>query len=179
MIVYLIRHTTPNIEKGICYGQADIDVADNFEDESNFILNKLKYVDTETVISSPLLRCVTLAKKINSTFHTNTNIKELDFGDWELMPWNDIPTTEIDPWMIDFVNTPVTNGESYMDLYQRSIDFYKTISNNNSIIVTHAGVIRSILAHITNTALKDSFDFKIPYSTIVKIDTETNEYNLL
>ena len=26
MQVYLIRHTTPNIAKGICYGQTDMDV---------------------------------------------------------------------------------------------------------------------------------------------------------
>ena len=26
MEIYLVRHTTPNIKKGICYGQTDIDI---------------------------------------------------------------------------------------------------------------------------------------------------------
>lgn len=30
MDIYLIRHTTPAIAKGICYGQTDLDVTANF-----------------------------------------------------------------------------------------------------------------------------------------------------
>ncbi len=179
MIIYLLRHTTPYIEKGICYGQADIDVADNFEDEANFVLEKITSVHPNMVISSPLQRCKKLAHKINPSFQTNAAIKELNFGDWELVPWNDIPLEEINPWMEDFVNIPVTNGESYIDLYHRSVDFYKNLTENNTLIVTHAGVMRSILAYITQTDLKDSFDFKIPYSTVIKINTTTNEYSIL
>ena len=33
MEIYLIRHTTPNIEKGICYGQADLDITETFLEE--------------------------------------------------------------------------------------------------------------------------------------------------
>lgn len=179
MIVYFIRHTTPDIEKGICYGQADIEVSNDFEDESDFLIKKLAYVDTDVVISSPLKRCTQLARKINPKFSTNETIKELNFGDWELVAWNDIPESETMPWMNDFVNVSVPNGESYLDLYKRIIDFYEQLNTNNTLVVTHAGVIRSILAYITKTDLKDSFDFKIPYGTIVKIDTETNEYNIL
>ncbi|NJB83945.1 alpha-ribazole phosphatase family protein [Wenyingzhuangia aestuarii] len=179
MIVYFIRHTTPNIERGICYGQSDIDVADNFEDEANFLLSKLQYVDTDIVISSPLQRCTKLASKLNTTYKTSKDLMELDFGDWELREWNTIPDEETSPWMNDFVTVPVPNGESYLDLFARAIDAYKNIQNNNTIVVTHSGIIRSVLSHITNTDLNDSFDFKIPYGTIVKIDTESNEYNIL
>ncbi|ANW96689.1 hypothetical protein AXE80_10580 [Wenyingzhuangia fucanilytica] len=179
MILYLIRHTTPDIEKGICYGQANIPLPDNFNDEVDFLLSKLKNHPIQHVISSPLLRCTQLANKINPNFSTDENLKEIDFGDWELMDWNKIPQEEIDPWMKDFVNVAVPNGESYMDLYLRTISVYQQIKNDYTAIVTHAGVIRSILAHITQTDLQDSFDFKIPYGTIVKIDTQTNQYQIL
>ena len=33
MLIHLIRHTTPDIETGICYGQTDLDVSDSFEKE--------------------------------------------------------------------------------------------------------------------------------------------------
>jgi len=33
MEIYLIRHTTPDVAKGICYGQTDLDVANTFEEE--------------------------------------------------------------------------------------------------------------------------------------------------
>ncbi|NIJ46266.1 alpha-ribazole phosphatase [Wenyingzhuangia heitensis] len=179
MIVYLIRHTTPNIERGICYGQSDIDVSDIFEEEANFLLGKIKSVTITDVISSPLQRCTKLATKISTAYTTNASLMELDFGNWELKKWNAIPDEETNPWMNDFVNVPVPNGENYLDLFARAIKCYKNIQNNNTIVVTHAGVIRSILTYITNTNLNDSFDFKIPYGTIVKIDTESNEYTIL
>lgn len=179
MIVYLIRHTTPDIDKGICYGQANIPLSETFEEEASFLLSKLKNIQIDDVISSPLQRCTELAAKINVDYSTNNNLKELDFGDWELTDWNKIPQEEIDPWMSDFVNVPVPNGESYIDLYTRVLPVYKNIKKNNTAIVAHAGVLRSILAHITKTDLQDSFDFKIPYGTIIKINTITNEYQIL
>jgi len=36
--IYLIRHTTPKVEKGICYGQTDLNLADTFEQEKERIL---------------------------------------------------------------------------------------------------------------------------------------------
>lgn len=179
MIVYFVRHTTPDIDKGVCYGQADIDVAENFNDEADFLLNKLQHIKNITVISSPLKRCTKLASKLTPQYITSNELMELNFGDWELKKWNNIPEKETAPWMNDFVTVSVPNGESYLDLFARAIKFYKNIQKNNTIVVTHSGVIRSVLSHITNTNLNDSFDFKIPYGTIVKIDTTTNEYTIL
>lgn len=179
MILYLIRHTTPDIEKGICYGQTDLPLADCFEDEAAFLLSKLKAIPIEQVISSPLQRCSKLAAKIKPDFSIHTDLKELDFGDWEMVPWNKIPEKEINPWMQDFVNTPVPNGESYMNLYLRSLSVLNNIHIENTVIVSHAGVIRSLLAHISKTDLKDSFDAKIPYGSIVKADTQSHQYQIL
>ena len=179
MILYLIRHTTPDIDRGICYGQSNMGLSDSFEEEASFLLSKLAQFPVKNVLSSPLLRCTLLAEKINTKYTTNPSLKELDFGEWELVDWNKIPQTEIDPWMQDFVNVAVPNGESYIDLYTRVISIYKTITENHTAIVTHAGVIRSILAYITKTKLEDSFDFKIPYGTIVQVDTETHDYQII
>lgn len=179
MILYLIRHTTPNIDKGICYGQADIPLSEDFKEESDFLISKLKGIDIQQVISSPLQRCTQLAAKINSDFTTDDNLKELDFGNWELIDWNKIPQEEIDPWMNDFVHVPVPNGESYMDLHLRVLSVFNHVKKDKTALVTHAGVLRSILAHITQTDLTDSFDFKVPYGTIVQVDTETNQYQIL
>lgn len=179
MTIYLVRHTTPNIDKGICYGQADIDVTASFKEESKLILEKLENQPIENTISSPLQRCTKLAHVIDTNFTTAEQLKELDFGDWELKKWDDIPKLQLDPWMENYVNTAVTNGESYVNLYTRVISFYNNLQRNNSVLVTHAGVIRSILAYTTNTHLKNSFDFKIPYGAVVKINTTSSTYTYL
>jgi len=51
-------------------------------------------------------------------------------------------------------------------------------SSRPAIIVAHGGVIRSILAYLTNTSLKDSFAaFKPHYGCVIKVDG--NQYEFL
>lgn len=178
MEIYLLRHTTPFIEKGICYGQSNIDVDDNFYNEANDILQKVNQLTIQKVVSSPLKRCLALANFINLPYTSNPAYKEINFGDWELKAWNQIPEEEINPWMQNFVTTPATNGESYIDLFNRCIPEIKK-ETNQTLIITHAGIIRAILAHCTNTPLTDSFNFKIPYGALIKIDLKLNTYEIL
>lgn len=172
MEIYLVRHTTPSIEKGICYGQTDLDVTESFPTESKQILEKITFDSDTYIYSSPSKRCTKLAALFNKNFISDKRILEMNFGSWELKKWDDIPQEEMTPWMQDFVNVKVPNGESYTELTKRTLHFYEELVSKNhskSIVVCHAGVIRSILAILTNTALKDSFDIKITYGQISKI----------
>ncbi|WP_370407721.1 alpha-ribazole phosphatase [Tenacibaculum dicentrarchi] len=172
MEIILVRHTTPNIEKGICYGQADIGVIDTFLEEVQPILKEVPVNDTETAYySSPLKRCKLLAKQLSDTIIFDDRLKELDFGDWELKKWDDINKPELDIWMNDFVNITVTNGESYIDLHNRTVEFLnelKSLKKQRVVIVTHAGVIRSLWAYVNNISLENSFDLKLKYGDIIK-----------
>lgn len=172
MEIYLVRHTTPLIEKGICYGQTDLNITDTFDKEVSMILDKIKLDKEVHIFSSPLKRCVLLAQKFDKNITIDKRLMELDFGDWEMKKWNDIPEKEMTPWMKDFVNIKVPNGESYTDLSKRVLDFFdeiKSLNQKQTIIVSHGGPIRSLLAHLTHTELKDSFDIKIIYGQVSKI----------
>ena len=171
MEIYLIRHTTPAIEKGICYGQADIPLVATFQEEFDAIQKQLPQ-KIETVYSRPLQRCVHLAKEINPVIHTDDRLKELDFGDWELQAWDDIPRAESNDWMEDFVNVAPPNGESYVELQQRVLSFYQELvakPHKSVVIVTHAGVIRALLSYLRNIQLKDSFSIQVTYGTVFKL----------
>jgi alpha-ribazole phosphatase len=94
-----------------------------------------------------------------------------------MRPWNDIPTAESDPWMNDFVQVSIPGGESYIDLYERVITCFNSILPyaNTAAIITHGGVIRSILSHITQTPLIDSFGrFSLHYGCVVRIHESNN-----
>ncbi len=173
MEIYLVRHTTPDIDKGICYGQSDIGLASTWLDEFDILKSKLSIDSNFKVISSPLKRCAFLAETLGKNLSFDNRLKELDFGDWELKSWNDIPEKDITPWMQDFVNVAVPDGESYVQLHKRVHDFVKSIitskGNQNLCIVSHAGPIRVILSHILNINLKDSFKVKINYGDVFHI----------
>ncbi len=178
MEIYLIRHTTPAIAKGICYGQTDLDVTDTFQEE---VLRTKEHLPAtiNTVFSSPLQRCHKLAKALfpAQPIQLHDHLKELDCGDWEMQLWDEIPKTEIQPWMNDFVNVAVPNGESYTQLHQRVIRCFEQIQQHAMplAIVAHGGVLRSILSHITHTPLKESFDaFSLQYGCVVKLTKNDN-----
>lgn len=174
MSVYLIRHTAPLIEKGICYGQSDLDVMPSFEAEATIIRQCLP-ADLQRVYSSPLLRCHKLAVHLfpGHNIIVDHDLKELHCGEWELQRWDDIPRHVIDPWMKDFVNAGIPGGESYVQLFDRVVRCFEKImeTETSAAIVAHGGVIRSILAHITGTPLLDSFSaFSLHYGCVVRIN---------
>jgi alpha-ribazole phosphatase len=195
--IYLIRHTTPAVARGICYGQTDLETTDSFQDEAAIIRENLP-AGIQFVHSSPLLRCSRLAGHLFPTLPVSLHddLMEIHCGQWEMKSWDDLPKEEIDPWMKDFVQVRMPGGESYLDLHERVTRCFENIRGNTAaigaaasesgasgpgaiVLVAHGGVIRSILSHITGTPLIDSFKvFALHYGCVVRI-TGRNEYEIL
>lgn len=176
MEIYLVRHTETICEKGICYGQSDVNIAEPFDAIFNKIISQLP--QEAIIFSSPLKRCALLAKHIQNNVKTisyqeDDRLKEMNFGDWELKNWNEIPPEQLNPWMEDFVNIKVSNGESFFELHERVGNFLSdklSGTNHPIIIVAHAGIIRSILCHQTSLPLKDAFNNKVDFGEVIRIE---------
>jgi alpha-ribazole phosphatase len=173
--IYLIRHTTPSVAKGICYGQTDLDITESFLTEAELISKTLP-AGISVIYSSPLQRCARLAEWLfpGGRLALMPELMELHCGSWEMQPWDELPKDEIDPWMADFVNIRVPGGESYLDLHERVSRCFAAIaaaeSEGPKAIVAHGGVLRSILSRITGTPLIDSFKvFSLHYGCVVRI----------
>jgi alpha-ribazole phosphatase len=177
MEVYLVRHTETVCKKGICYGQSDVGILQPYDVVFESIVEQLP--QDAILYSSPLQRCIILAKhilantKIDSIIE-DSRLMEMNFGDWELRNWDAIPRETLDPWMEDFVNVRVPNGESFVDLNDRVLDFMDNKLTGEIkkpvIIVAHAGVIRSFLCKINDLSLKDAFQNKVNYGDVIKIE---------
>lgn len=172
MIVHLLRHTTPKIAKGICYGQADIELADTFVEELQTIKKQLSSLQYTTVISSPLYRCSHLAKQLlkpKVKLQLDQRLMELNFGDWELKSWETISEdTTSKVWFKDYINQKCPNGESFKDLQQRVINFISELKtkNNTALLVTHAGVIRTFQCILENKPLTNAFNISVEYGAL-------------
>jgi len=173
MEIYLIRHTTPAIPKGVCYGQSDIDVTETFMQEAGIIQLHVP-ASIKNVYSSPLQRCKKLAAHLfpQHTIQLQDDLMEINCGEWELQRWDDISKSDLDPWMNDLANVRIPGGESYSDLYARCVKSFDHFFQQDkpAAIVAHGGVIRSILSHITGTPLLDSFSvFSLHYGCVIRI----------
>ncbi|AYN05006.1 alpha-ribazole phosphatase [Flavobacterium sp. 140616W15] len=176
MEIYLVRHTETVCEKGICYGQTDVDIAEPYD---LIFDNIAKQLPGDAILySSPLKRCALLAKHIQketkiSNYQEDKRLMEMNFGDWEMKNWNEIAQEDLNPWMEDFVNIRVPNGESFIDLHQRVTHFIENEilikKPSKAIIITHAGVIRSILCLLNSLPLKDAFQNKVDFGQVIKI----------
>ena len=144
MILHLIRHPKPLVEAGICYGRLDIS-AENFDALAESLLTELP--SGLPLWSSPLRRCRALAECLNSNPVFDNRLVEMDFGAWEGRSWEDIPRPELDAWAADVGGYAPPGGESPLALQQRALDFVATLDVPEAVIVTHAGVIRTLLAH--------------------------------
>ena len=168
MEIYLIRHTTPQVEKGICYGQTDLAVTANFPEELERLKKHLP-VDFDLCYTSPLQRCAQLAQELAAEPIVDDRLKEMDFGDWEMKPWASIPQDVLNPWMEDFVRVPVPGGESFGELIERVKAVWQEISTQEVeriLVVTHGGVIRSVLGHVLQLDPKHSFKMEIDYGGV-------------
>ena len=195
MCIHFIRHTTPEIESGICYGQADIGVVQNFQQEANRITSKLKQQKNqgqyERIFSSPAQRCQLLAEEVQHIQNNNPTekrkcitidyrLQEVNFGDWELRHWDDIPREQSQAWTDDFVHTSPPNGESLLQMQQRVKSFITDIISDNTptAIITHAGVMRLIASHYLGIPLTNVFNLSMSFGQVIELNLIKNSYSL-
>jgi len=180
MPIYLIRHTAPEKNGGLCYGQSDLPVARSFTQEAEAIRTVLP-AKFQSVYSSPLQRCSILAKELFPSVEPKIKpqLQELDFGMWEMRYWSDIPRKELDAWAIDYVDTAPPLGESFRELYQRCVSVWETSLvrefAGNTAVVTHAGVIRALLVHLLHIPLKNAFSLELQYGAVIRLQKVGNK----
>ncbi|HXE38984.1 MAG TPA: alpha-ribazole phosphatase family protein [Azonexus sp.] len=144
MILHLIRHPTPVVEPGICYGRLDV-AAENARAVADRLLGELP--PGLPVWSSPLRRCRMLAELLHPAPRIDDLLVEMDFGRWEGLRWDEVPRAELDAWAADVAGYAPPGGESPLMLQRRALAFVAGLAVPEAVIVTHAGVIRTLLAH--------------------------------
>lgn len=177
MEIFLIRHTTPDVAAGICYGQTDLSLAASFPEELNQVLAAVP-LDLDAVYSSPLQRCRLLAESLPaSQLIIDARLQELNFGKWEMCSWDAIPSDELNPWMQDYLNLAPSGGESARQMQTRVLSCWQDILSaeyQKVAIITHAGVIRLLMADYNKSSLEDAFRQKIGYGEVISLDLGSN-----
>lgn len=173
MEIYLLRHTTPDIELVHCYGQTDLDVAKTFADEAKRTKSILPDFEDVKIYCSPLIRCKKLAEYLQlGEIQFEERLKEFHFGDWELKRWKQINKRKYEFWVNDFVNRKTPNGESFKEMHDRVMEFFNEVllkKDQNIIMVCHGGVIRAILANILHMPLKYMFRMNVDFGSVSKV----------
>ena len=181
MKLTLVRHTTVDVPKGICYGITDVLLAPSFQFEFEKVRQMLENGLYNAVYSSPLSRCTILASALfpEVELHIDNRLKEFNFGDWEMADWNTLFESEAGKtWFADYVNTRCPNGESFSDQIERARSFLadvKSISANHILVFTHAGILRAMLCLLQDKTPEEAFTTPLEYGQIITFNLNTNE----
>jgi len=173
MELYLVRHTKPQVPPGVCYGHAELDVCEGFSSEAETVRRKLAGISPVAFYTSPQLRCRKLAEALPfGNPQPDERLKELHFGEWEMRAWEEIPREALDHWGNRFVEVAPPGGESFNDLYRRASAFFADCASSHLgpvVAVTHAGVIRSLLAHALHLPLQHVPNFQLDFGGVTKL----------
>jgi alpha-ribazole phosphatase len=147
MRVVLVRHPAPLIEPGICYGRLDLPLHPDADIEQ--MAHDPRLAGSTHVWTSPSRRCRAAAERtaevLDLPLSVDPRLMELDFGEWEGKPWDDIPRVDLDRWAADPVGFSAPGGESGAKLIARITDFY-TVLTGHPIVVSHGGPLRVLSA---------------------------------
>ncbi len=174
MEIFVIRHTTPEVGTNICYGQSNIGLACSFALEAETIREKLNGFTPNVVFSSPLKRCHLLAQTLFPTqiASLSDDLMEMNFGRWEMLPWDQIPMNELQPWMDDFYFSAPPEGESFEALNRRAGRFLASLqglpAESKIAVVTHSGCLRAFLMQWLAIPHTHIFNLRLEYGAVLK-----------
>ncbi|SES87904.1 alpha-ribazole phosphatase [Anaerobranca gottschalkii] len=173
-ILYLIRHSESTYnQRKVYYGRIDCPLSEFGVRQSQLLKGKLKKVKFDQVISSPLKRCLHTATIITGLREqeilTVDGFKELDFGLWEGLNFEEIAANYPDnweDWKRDWKRATPINGENFMEMYNRVTKALTNIlqkyQGRKILLVSHKGCLQIIASYllIQNENLFWNFDFK-------------------
>ncbi len=181
----LVRHgeTEANIG-GIYSGWTDFPLTEKGSRDIQATAEALKrYENIEIIYSSPLNRALTTAKAISASINKEIQIvdslREMNFGIFDGKERKHIQenyTEEWKSWIDDYVNYRIPEGENLIDVYSRIKDFIDKLieEDKDSIIVTHGGIIQTMITYLLDLGLDKMWHFQCPPAGYVEIEYADN-----
>lgn len=189
--LFIIRHgeSKMNSDNLFC-GWSDSRLTDKGRMQALKAKEKLKDEDIDVIISSDLKRCYETAEIINKDRHLDiiydNNLRELNFGVWEGLRYDEIREQfpdKIRKWEIDYLNFKVPKGESLKEMYLRGNSAIEEIiqkyKNKKILIISHSGIIRSILSKQICGDINCYWKFKIFHCSINRIEYLEDNYSVV
>ncbi|WP_409295073.1 histidine phosphatase family protein [Peribacillus sp. SCS-26] len=173
--ILLIRHgvTVWNKEKRYL-GHTDIPLCEAALRE---LKPKTGFWSTAPVFSSGLQRCLRTAGLLwpKSPITIDERLREMDFGSWDGLTYEDLKEdSSYTRWLSDWMNIHPPSGETGVSFRARvnafMEDLLKDEAGHCAAIVTHGGVIRSIISDLVPE--KDFFEIPIPYGGGYELNLE-------
>ncbi len=140
------------------------------------------------IITSPLIRCAGFAQSIAERhaipLTQDDRFKEIHFGDWEGRSSKELMQTDaiaLSRFWRNPIQNPPPRAEHLLDFKTRVLSAWANINtqfaDKNILLVTHSGVIRTLLCHIKQYPIDRLMEFEVEHGAMKRIQI-TNHKNI-
>lgn len=152
MKLWLLRHAPVQLAPGLCYGASDVAADAGLTRQAARAMAEVLPPGLPVRVSG-LGRAQQLARELRALRPdlgeavVDARLNEMDFGCWELQPWDAIPRVAFDDWLADFAHHRFGGAESAQQMIDRvaqALDESHAHGVQEAVWVTHAGVIRAV-----------------------------------
>ncbi|MDP2210752.1 MAG: alpha-ribazole phosphatase [Candidatus Aquicultor sp.] len=157
MRLYLIRHGETKLNKEFRFiGRTDPALSEQGESQARALAERLADEDISAIYASDLLRATQTASIIADNFGVDVieteGLREIDFGDWEGLSYNEIMERDketLDSWIENPTGVDIPGGESWPAFAARVNAAFDDILKNEDgdaiALVTHGGPIKLLM----------------------------------
>jgi alpha-ribazole phosphatase len=180
MKIVLIRHPTPVIAAGVCYGRLDVPADTEAAIEVRRQALKSCAAGVSRIWTSPARRCQELARSLAQslavTAIVDPRLQELDFGSWEGKSWDGVARAQLDAWAASPLTFRPPGGESGAELIGRVRDFHAELCRHRQtcIVVSHGGPLK-VLASLLEGRPVDLLGSTPAIGSVISIDCTAGE----
>ena len=149
--LWLVRHgETDWTAAGRFCGWSDPALSDRGRAQARNLGKLLRGRRFDSFVSSSSTRAVETARLAYGEPAVDVRLRELDFGDLEGCTWAEC-SVEVQQSLRDYDTFQAPNGESVAQLSARVLQAVGELGSGRHLIITHGGVIRTLLGHISVT----------------------------
>jgi broad specificity phosphatase PhoE len=175
-----IRHAETDLAGTFC-GQSDPELNDRGRAHLGELISRLRDQEIGLIFSSDLRRAQMTSKAIAEAFnlrcHLRTGLREINFGRWEGLTWEEIRRQDgvyAHRWMAEYPRLPAPDGENYCDFERRvlkEVRFLSLLAETAGYpvaVVTHAGVLRTVLCTLHGYSEDSAWEQTRSYCSVVR-----------
>jgi broad specificity phosphatase PhoE len=178
MRVYFVRHSQVQKEyQGKYNGHIDISLSKKGRDDAKELAKKLKDIKFDIAFCSDLRRAKeTLFEfSLDCDVIFSSELREKSWGRHEGKSFDEIQKegivyTTFEKWIEDL------DGERFKDYTKRVESYFKNVilsqKAKNILVVTHAGVIKTLILKEKKMSLDETFAIDLPYSGYIIYDSQ-------
>lgn len=180
--VYLVRHgATVWNSAGRYQGHSDIVLSSDGRRQAELLTDRLRRVHLDGVYASDLIRAretaATIAAPHSLAINTRAALREINFGSWEGLTYQEIIAGypgEWEEWRRNPATRPVPGGESFQQVQERVGQAFNRIvaqeKGRNILLVAHGGSLRTLICTILGLDLNAVWRFRLDNTGVSVVD---------